>query len=245
LVKIAAVADLHCTEDSRNVFKPIFSVISQEADILLLPGDLTRYGRPSEARTLIDELSVLNIPAFAVLGNHDHHSSEERQLIEIFNESCVVMLDGEIAEIKIRYQSVGIVGAKGFGGGFGIRALPEFGEEILKLFYRTTADEAKKIEEGLTKTNADIKIVMLHYSPIPETLLGEPSEIYAFLGSSFLGDAVDKHGADVIIHGHAHFGSEEGITPSGIPVRNVSLPMLGRPYALFEVDCGRKVVTLK
>lgn len=245
MIKIAAVADLHCTRDSHNVFKPIFQLIGQEADILLLPGDLTRYGKVSEAKTMVDELSVLKIPVFAVLGNHDHHSNEEKKLIDVFKDACVVMLEGEVAEIEVGEQKVAIIGTKGFGGGFGIRALPDFGEEILKLFYRTTVAEAKSIEEGLSKTDADIIIVMLHYSPVAETLLGEPHEIYPFLGSSVLGDATDKFGADLIIHGHAHFGSEEGITPAGIPVRNVSQPMLGRPYAIYSLEKGKKIVTLK
>lgn len=240
-VLVAALADVHCAEDAGNLFKPLFQRIENVADIFLLPGDLTRYGRIEEAETLIGELSVMTKPVIAVLGNHDYHQNVERDMIEMFSDHGIIILDGHAAEIEVRGTTVGVAGTKGFGGGFGIRALPEFGEDILKHFYRLTMEESNKLEQGLSELHSDIKIAMLHYAPVAETLLGEPHEIYPFMGSSVLSEACDKFRADLAVHGHAHFGSEEGMTPEGISVRNVSLPMLGRDFALYGLRPGQKM----
>lgn len=240
-VLIAALADIHCAEDAENLYKPLFQRIDSVADILLMPGDLTRYGRIEEAETLIGELSIMSKPVFAVLGNHDFHQTLHSEMAEILSGQGINVLDGHAAEIQIRDVSVGIAGTKGFGGGFGIRALPEFGEDILKNFYRLTIEEAQKLENGLSALNTDVKIAMLHYAPVAETLLGEPHEIYAFMGSSVFSESVDKYKVDIALHGHAHFGSEEGVTPEGIPVRNVSAPMLGRDFALYGLRPGCKM----
>lgn len=240
-VLVAALADVHCAEDADNLFKPLFQRIENSADIFLIPGDLTRYGRVEEAETLIGELSVMSKPVFAVLGNHDYHQNVEYDIIELFSDHGIIILDGHAAETEVRGITVGIAGTKGFGGGFGIRALPEFGEDILKNFYRLTIEESQKLEQGLSELHTDIKIAMLHYAPVAETLLGEPHEIYAFMGSSVLSEAADKYKADIVVHGHAHFGSEEGVTPEGIPVRNVSMPMLGRDFALYGLRPGRQL----
>lgn len=247
MISVAALADIHCSEDSVNMFKPVFQKIANEADLLLIAGDLTRYGKIEEARTLLDELSVIKskIPVIGVLGNHDYHSSKQKELTEVFRHNGVNILNGQTVTLCVKGMTVGIAGTKGFGGGFGVRALPEFGEDILKLFYKVTMEEVGNLENGLKNLEADIKIVLLHYSPITDTLLGEPHEIYAFMGSSGLAAAIDKYGANIVLHGHAHFGTEEGKTPGGVPVRNVSTPMLGRPYAVYGIETNGEVVTVK
>ncbi|HUG61156.1 MAG TPA: metallophosphoesterase family protein, partial [Methylomirabilota bacterium] len=130
----------------------------------------------------------------------------------------------------------GIAGSKGFGGGFAGVSGSDFGEPEMKAFIRHTKALAGRLETCLHGLDADVRIALLHYSPVPETLRGEPLEIYPFLGSYLLAEAIDRAGADLALHGHAHRGSEQGVTAGGVQVRNVSQPVIGRAYALFCFD---------
>jgi Icc-related predicted phosphoesterase len=105
----------------------------------------------------------------------------------------------------------------------------------MKAFVQHSKDLAGAFERALAALDTDVRLALLHYAPVPQTLHGEPVGIHAFLGASFLGEAIDRAGADLAVHGHAHAGQEEGRTPGGVPVRNVARPVLGRPYAVYPV----------
>jgi Icc-related predicted phosphoesterase len=146
------------------------------------------------------------------------------------------VLEGEGSVLELGGVRVGVAGSKGFGGGFAGATGSEFGEPEMKAFIAHTRLLAGRLEEALRSIEADLTVVILHYSPIRETLAGEPPEIYPFLGSYLLAEAIDRVGADLVVHGHAHRGIERGSTPGGVPVRNVALPVIGRSYALYEVE---------
>ena len=224
LVKFAAVGDIHCTKDAVGKFRGFFAQAADASDGLLLCGDLTDYGLPDEAKVLADELAVVGKPIVAVLGNHDFESNRQNDVRDILTGVGVRLLDGEACEI----EGIGIAGAKGFAGGFGRSALGAWGEPAIKLFVEQAIQEALKLESALAKLRTPRKIALLHYAPIRETVVGEPDEIFAFLGTSRLEDPLLRHPVDFILHGHAHRGSAEGVTTNGIPVWNVAMPLLKR-----------------
>jgi Icc-related predicted phosphoesterase len=237
VVRVAAVGDLHCTKTSQGAFHSLFTQIAEAADVLCLPGDLTDYGLPEEAAILAKELQALRIPMAAVLGNHDIESDKGAEVRQILVDAGVTVLDGDACEL----QGIGIAGVKGFGGGFGRRALGPWGESIIKQFVREAVDEALKLEAALARLRTRQLIAMMHYAPIQQTVEGEPLEIYPFLGSSRLEEPLGRYPVSMVLHGHAHRGQLEGKTQGGIPVYNVSLPLLTRsfadrpPFRLFEV----------
>jgi Icc-related predicted phosphoesterase len=235
MIRLAAAGDLHCRVDGIGRFSPWLSRLDREADVLLLAGDLTNLGEPAEAQVLASELAGLSIPILAVLGNHDVHTDHEPEVRAILEDAGVVVLEKEATVIEVRGETLGVVGAKGFGGGFGASCISPFGESAIKLFLQDTFACAEAIAGALSSFDTDFRVVLLHYSPIPETLKGESLGIYPFLGSSILGEPIDVHGADLVLHGHAHLGTEHGVTPGGIPVRNCSIPVLHQPYALYEL----------
>ncbi len=237
-MRIAAVGDLHCTKTSHGVFQPLFSAMQEAADVLVLCGDLTDYGQADEARVLARELAAArNAPIVAVLGNHDYESGEVDQVKTLLGDAGVHVLDGDALEI----EGVGFAGAKGLGGGFGERALQPWGEEIIKRFVHETVAEALKLESALARLRSTHRIAVLHYSPIAETVQGEPPEIFPFLGSSRLEQPLQRYPVTVVFHGHAHRGRLEGRTRGEVPVYNVCLPLLERavpgrpPFRLVEV----------
>lgn len=244
MIRIAAVGDLHVQEVSEGMIKPALSRVNQEADILILAGDLTHHGRLSEAAVLLRELSTIDIPIIAVLGNHDYHDGSEGDFSLMLSGYGVKVLDGGSVEFKVNGETVGLTGTKGLGGGFGIRTIPDFGERIYRHLFQEARLEAEKIGGGLERMQTDYKVVAIHYAPIRETLQGEPLEIYPFLGTSILAEPIDRYGADLIIHGHAHHGSETARTARGIPVKNVAMPLLGRPYRVFQLGLPTPVQAL-
>jgi len=238
VVRVAALADLHCTKTSQGAFQPLFARIAESADLLLLAGDLTDYGLPEEARVLAKELTTLRIPVAAVLGNHDVESGKADEVTKILAEAGLHVLDGDACELL----GVGIAGVKGFGGGFGKRALGPWGETIIKQFVREAVEEALKLETALARLRSTPQLVaLLHYSPIQETVEGEPPEIYPFLGSSRLEEPLGRYPVSLVFHGHAHRGQPQGRTKNGAPVYNVSMPLLTRtfadrpPFRVFDV----------
>jgi Icc-related predicted phosphoesterase len=216
-MRIAAVADLHCRQNAGETIRQVLDGVQDRADILILAGDLTDTGLPAEAEVLIQELEGLSMPIVGVLGNHDHESGQADDLFHMFTEAGVAMLDGTVTEI----DSIGFVGTKGFCGGFDELLIQPFGEQALKAFIKNSIDEAMRLENALAKLDCPHKVAILHYSPVKETLAGEPAELFPFLGSSRLANAIDRRGVDVIVHGHAHHGSPYGKTPGNIPVHNV------------------------
>lgn len=240
IVRVAAVGDIHCKKTSQGTLQPFFSRISESADVLLLCGDLTDYGLLEEARVLVQELTAVTIPTLAVFGNHDYESGNQEEVKQILFDAGVRVLDGEAWEIR----GVGFAGVKGFAGGFGGKALGAWGEEAIKRFVHEAVDEALKLEAALAKLETSHKIAVLHYSPIQETVEGEPPEIFPFLGSSRLEEPLTRYSVMAAFHGHAHHGQLEGQTSSNIPVYNVSMPLLKAalpdkpPFRLLEVPVG-------
>lgn len=218
-MKVAAIGDIHCRVTTLDIVKKLLPNIREEADALVITGDLTDTGLPEEAELLADQLQELRMPIMTVLGNHDHESEKEDEILSILRQRGIIILDGgEVYEIG----DVGFVGTKGFAGGFGKNLVQPFGEKSLKKFVRAGIKESVDLEVAISKMVCKHKFVVLHYAPIKETLIGEPPEIYAFLGSERLGVVLDRQNVDVAVHGHAHNGTPEGRTPGGIPVYNVS-----------------------
>jgi Icc-related predicted phosphoesterase len=232
-MRIAAVADVHFGPESAGTFRPHLEGIEERADVLLLAGDLTRVGEPAEARILADELRDTQVPVVAVLGNHDFHVERPGEVIDALTRGGIRVLEGDTFTLEKDGVRLAVTGVKGFGGGFMGASGSEFGEPEMKAFIRHTRDRAERLSEALAAEEADVRVALLHYAPIPETLHGERLEIYPFLGSYLLAEAIDRVGADLALHGHAHAGSERGVTPGGVQVRNVALPVIGRPYKVY------------
>ena len=226
VVRVAAVGDLHCTRTSQGAFQPLFSQIADAADLLLLTGDLTDHGLPEEAKVLAHELATLRVPTVAVFGNHDFESGQMDEVRHIFMGAGVTMLDGEACEVL----KIGIAGVKGFAGGFGKRALGPWGEPMIKQFVHEAVNEALKLEAALARLRTRQIVALMHYSPIQQTVEGEPPEIFAFVGSSRLEEPLNRYPVTVAFHGHAHRGQPEGVTASKVPVYNVSMPLLTRTF---------------
>jgi Icc-related predicted phosphoesterase len=239
-VRFAAVGDLHVTKASAGTLRSFFAQAGEAADALLLCGDLTDYGTREEAKVLADELSVVKVPVVAVLGNHDFETGEPHTVREVLAGVGVQVLDGEAVEIR----GVGIAGAKGFAGGFGRGSLGAWGEPMIKQFVNEAIQEAMKLESALAKLRTPQRIALLHYSPIPGTVEGEPVEIFPFLGSSRLEDPLVRYPVSAVCHGHAHRGAPEGRTVNGVPVYNVARPLLQRlwpdrpPFRLIELPAA-------
>ena len=238
--RIAAVADIHCTKSSQGMFTDLFAQASEEADVLLIGGDLTDYGLPEEAHVLAKELSAAKIPVLAVLGNHDYEAGKQDEVTQILCDTGMLILDGDAHEVA----GVGFAGAKGFGGGFGRGTLAPWGEEIVKRFVQEAIDEALKIEKAVARLRTASRVVLMHYAPIKATVEGEPREIFPYLGTSRLEEPLDRYSATAVFHGHAHRGTFEGRSITGIPVYNVALPLLrrqfpeGPPFYVLEVEAA-------
>lgn len=235
-ITVAAIGDLHVTEDSVAPYREVFAEISRTADVLVLCGDLTNFGKTSEAEILAEDLRTCDIPVLGVLGNHDYECGQPENVARILHEAGMTVLDEQAVEVK----GVGFAGVKGFVGGFGRGELAPFGEPIIKAFVDEAMNEARKLENGLRTLRTERSVAVLHYSPIVETLEGEPLEIFQYLGSARLADAIDRFdNVKAVVHGHAHHGTYEGRTRGGTPVYNVAqfvlTPKFGRPYALLEV----------
>jgi Icc-related predicted phosphoesterase len=235
-VRIGAVGDIHFNGEDPALLNQIVKAAEGDADILVLCGDLTTHGKAAQMEGVARMLGSLAIPVIAVLGNHDFEGNEVPEMKEVLGRHHVRVLDGDGVVI----DGVGFAGVKGFAGGFGRGSLGAFGEPIMKAFVQEAVDEALKLENALRGLNAAAKVVVLHYSPIPETLVGEPEIIYPFLGSSRLLPPIDTMGVQVVFHGHAHTGILEGTTPAGVAVYNVAYPVLhkaGRaPLLVYTVD---------
>lgn len=235
-LRIAATADIHVKKTGQGTLQSLFADAAEEADVLLLCGDLTDYGLIEEAKILAREITTgLRIPAIAVLGNHDFESGHEKEIVSILSDAGVIVLDGDSTEI----HGVGFAGVKGFAGGFGRRALGAWGEKIIKDFVHETINESLKLEAALARLRTPQKIAVLHYSPIQATVMGEPPEIVAFLGSSRLEEPIDRYRVNAVFHGHAHRGTAEGRTKNGAMVYNVAMPVLA---AAFPQRPGFRVV---
>jgi len=235
-MRIAATADLHFVPSSHTSVLDQLGKVRDDADVLVLAGDLTNYGLPEEMEPLLNALVRLRVPTIAVLGNHDFENGRQEELARMLTNGGIKVLDGSSYE----RDGVGFAGTKGFIGGFGRGMLTAFGEPEVKAFVKASIDESLKLERGLAQLRAKKRVVVLHYSPIAATVNGEAAEIYPFLGTSRLAEVIDRHGADLVLHGHAHHGTRDGRTTAGIPVHNVAITLLQQQqpsgaYRVFEV----------
>lgn len=235
-LRVAAMGDLHVGENDRQPYRQVFAEISAQADVLVLCGDLTNYGKSHEVQILVEDLATCAVPVIGVLGNHDYECGQPQEVCRMLTHAGVRLLDGEAYEIG----GVGFAGCKGFVGGYGRYMLSAFGEHEIKSFVQASVEENLKLETSLRMLRTERAVVVLHYSPIPETLVGEPPEIFPFLGCSRMAETIDRfENVGLVVHGHAHRGAYAGRTPRGAAVFNVSVPVLmhesGRPYVIYEV----------
>lgn len=238
MIRVAAVGDIHMGLDSQGVLRPAFETLPDCADLLLLAGDLTRHGTPEEARVVAREVTGLSVPVVAVLGNHDHHDERPEEVTSILRDAGVQVLEGQGTVVEADGKRVGVAGTKGFGGGFIGRSGSEFGEPLMKEFIRYTrrcADGLRTSLRELAEQECEARVALMHFAPVADTLAGEPLEIYPFLGSYLLAEAVDEAGADLAVHGHAHAGSEHGMTSGGVPVRNVAQPVIRKAFNVYHL----------
>jgi Icc-related predicted phosphoesterase len=235
VIRVAAVGDIHFGTDSAGRLRPWWAELPQCADLLLLAGDLTRVGGPEEMATVAEEVTDLGVPVVAVLGNHDLHSDALDRNTCALESAGVKVLEGDAVTLSIGDALVGVAGVRGFGGGFEGACASAFGEPEMKQFVAATAAAAGALGDALAGLNTDVRIALTHYAPVPDTLRGERAEIYPFLGSYLLAEAIDGAGADLAVHGHAHNGAEKGMTPGGCHVRNVALPVIETPFRVYCV----------
>jgi len=234
-VRVAAVGDVHVDRDVVGRYRPALDELGDKADVLLLAGDLTRHGTADEAHCVAQEFGNLAVPVVAVLGNHDYHSDEVHLVTKILEDAGITVLEQSSTVLDVRGTRLGIAGAKGFGGGFAGKCASEFGEPETKAFIHHTRDIANGLTAALQAVECDIRVALMHYSPVPDTLVGEPLEIYPFLGSYLLAQAVDSAPTALAVHGHAHAGTERGTTPGGVKVRNVAHPVIKQAYSVYEL----------
>ncbi|MBT2545889.1 metallophosphoesterase [Streptomyces sp. ISL-44] len=244
MIRVAAVGDIHLGPDSAGLLRPAFDTLGTCADVLLLAGDLTRHGTPAEARVVAAEVAGLPVPVVAVLGNHDYQSDQEEAVARELRAAGVHVLEGDGVALHLAGTKVGVAGTKGFCGGFAGCSGSEFGEPEMKAFIRYTRSCAEALGRALgelREADCTLRIALTHFAPVPDTLAGEPREIYPFLGSYLLAEAMDEEGADLAVHGHAHFGTEHGMTAGGIRVRNVAMPVIDRAFAIYHLSANGHV----
>jgi Icc-related predicted phosphoesterase len=239
-IRVAAAGDIHCDGKSRAELHEAFAGLEGNADLILLAGDLTTHGEPEQAAVLADACRDLAVPVVAVLGNHDHHAGRADDLTAVLTEAGIDVIDRGHAVHSIGGRQVGVAGAKGFVGGFHGLGLPDFGEPSLRAIYAETGAEADALARALAKIAlCQFRIALLHYAPLSDTLRGEPTEIWTFLGSDRLAAPLLEHRPDLVLHGHAHGGAFEA-SLDGIPVHNVSVPVIGRDFWVFELASAER-----
>ncbi len=238
MIRVAAVGDIHVGADSAGSLRPHLEHVAERADLFLLAGDLTRHGDPEEGAVLVDEVRDLGVPTVAVLGNHDHEADCADKIRRQLEDVGIRVIEGEATVVEVNGTRVGVAGTKGFGGGFAGACATAFGEREMKAFVGHTRSLADRLHAALSSLDTELRIALLHYSPVEDTLRGERLEIYPFLGSYLLAEAVDRAGADLVVHGHAHAGVEKGMTPGGIQVRNVAQPVIKHAYHVYCLGEG-------
>jgi uncharacterized protein len=241
-LKLAAAGDVHCSEENRDAVLTAFDAIEGEVDAVLLAGDLTTHGEPEQATVLADACRGMGTPVVAVLGNHDLHAGRGDELVEVLRDAGITVLERSHAVVGDRCR-LGVAGAKGFVGGFRGIGLPDFGEPSLRGIYAETGAEVEALGRGLHEIAlCPFRVALLHYAPIPETLHGEPREIWTFLGSDRLAAPILEHRPDLVLHGHAHAGRLQGEL-DGVPVYNVSVPVMGQDFWVFELSAAAQAAT--
>jgi Icc-related predicted phosphoesterase len=235
MIRIAAVGDVHVDRDVVGRYRPALDKLPEVADALLVAGDLTRHGTVDEARCFTEEFGGLGVPVVVVLGNHDHQSEQQDEVMKVIEDAGITVLEGTSTVLALNGHRLGVAGVKGFGGGFAGACASNFGEREMKAFVATTEVIADRLQAALQGVECDALVALTHYAPVPETLTGEPLEIYPFLGCYQLGRAIDSAPTMLALHGHAHHGSERGRTPGGVPVRNVAHPVIKQAYNVYQL----------
>jgi Icc-related predicted phosphoesterase len=243
MIRIAAVGDVHVDADVVGRYRPALEQLPGVADALLIAGDLTRHGTVEEASSFATEFGGLEVPVVVVLGNHDHQSDQAEEVAGVLADAGITVLEGSSVVLELNGHRLGVAGTKGFGGGFAGACASNFGEREMKDFVGTSERFADQLGVTLRSTECDALVALTHYAPVPETLVGEPLEIYPFLGSYLLAQAIDSAPTALALHGHAHHGSERGRTAGGVPVRNVAHPVIKQAYNVYQllsddVDAG-------
>jgi Icc-related predicted phosphoesterase len=242
-LRIAAAGDLHCAESHRDQIRRAITALNGQADLVLLAGDLTTHGEPEQGEVLADACRALDVPVFAVLGNHDWHADRRDELVEVLDGGGVRVLERESVICEVDGVEVGVVGLKGFVGGFPGSHLPDFGEPLLRTVYGETTQDVQALDRGLREIAlCPTRIVLLHYAPTEATIVGEAPGIWAYLGTDRLAAPIAEHEPDMVLHGHAHAGTFEGCI-GDVPVYNVSVPVIGRDFWLFELDVPTRART--
>lgn len=242
-VRVAAAGDVHCDDSGRAAVAEALAAVDAEADLILLAGDLTTHGEPEQAAVLADACDGVGAPVVAVLGNHDLHADRRDDLVSVLEEGGVDVLDRRCATYAVGGVQVGVAGVKGFLGGFRGLGLPDFGEPSLRAIYAETTAEVQALADGLAQIAlCPVRIALLHYAPLAETLHGEPPEIWTLLGSDRLAAPILEHRPDLVLHGHAHAGAFAADL-DGIPVHNVSVPVMGRDFWVFELTPAARTPT--
>jgi Icc-related predicted phosphoesterase len=234
-IRVAAAADVHCSDETRGEIEEAFAKVEADADLILLAGDLTTYGLPEQAQVLADIARGARVPIVAILGNHDYHSDRESEVTELLTAAGITVLERSATVLSVNGVSVGVVGAKGFIGGFDGGGI-NFGEPMIREIYATTTADVEALDHGFSEiAGASIRIALLHYSPIAETLEGEPRGLWSALGNERLAVPLAAHRPDLVLHGHAHRGRFEGSLDS-IPVFNVAVHVMGQDFWTFELE---------
>jgi Icc-related predicted phosphoesterase len=242
-LRLAAAGDVHCSEDNREAVRTAFDAIEGEVDAVLLAGDLTTHGEPEQGAVLADACRGMDTPVVAVLGNHDLHSKRADELVEVLEAADICVLDRSHTTVAAGRCRLGIAGTKGFVGGFHGLALPDFGEPSLRDIYAETGAEVEALSHGLHEIAVcPFRVALLHYAPLAETLHGEPAEIWTWLGSDRLAAPILEHRPDLVLHGHAHAGRLQAEL-EGVPVYNVSVPVMGQDFWVFELSGAARAAT--
>jgi Icc-related predicted phosphoesterase len=239
-LRIAAAGDVHCSEANRDEITAAMASLEGKVDLVLLAGDLTTHGEPEQGAVLAQACATLQVPIFAVLGNHDWHANRREELLAALQEGGIGVLERDWVTCRAAGSEVGIVGIKGFVGGFPGSHLPDFGEPSLRAIYRETSRDVHALDQGLREIAlCPTRIALMHYAPCDATIRGEPPGIWAFLGTDRLAAPIAEHEPDLVLHGHAHAGTFEGAI-GAVPVYNVSVPVIERDFWLFELDIAAR-----
>jgi uncharacterized protein len=236
MIRLAAAGDIHCEPSRQPEIEESFARLQDDADLVLLAGDLTTHGEPEQAAVLAEACRGLDVPVVAVLGNHDWHAGRRDEVVQVLEEAGLTVLERGWTVCELDGTRVGIAGTKGFVGGFPDSALPDFGEPVLRRVYAETTEEVEALERGLEAVaDCPLRVVLLHYAPTATTLAGEPRGIWAFLGSDRLARPIAEHRPHLVLHGHGHAGQFEGFI-GAVPVFNVSVPVIRRDFWVFELE---------
>jgi Icc-related predicted phosphoesterase len=235
-IRIAAAGDLHADQRTRPRIVEAFAHVAGAADVVLLAGDLTAHGEPQEMEVVASAAAGLDVPVYAVLGNHDHHANRVDELVTLLEDAGVGVLERSWARAKLSGTTLGIAGTKGFVGGFPGSSLPDFGEPLLREVYAETGKEVAALDRALAEVaECPLRVVLLHYSPTMSTLVGEPESIWTYLGTNRLDGPIQRHRPDLVLHGHAHEGTFAGAV-GPVPVYNVAVHVMRRDFFVFELD---------